>query len=130
MAKKKSVEDTPLEPPEPPNEFDQAPEVEPVVDDTPIKVRALKTGYYEHIRRREGDVFTLIPRDVTVYNIQGGRPVLDDKGQPVMRHLTPADQFSVLWMELAEADEPETRPRGAQNALTAYTEDLKRQRRR
>lgn len=31
----------------------------PAVKDHPIKVRATQTGYYDHARRREGDVFTI-----------------------------------------------------------------------
>lgn len=31
----------------------------PAVKDDPIKVRALMMGYYDHIRRREGDVFVI-----------------------------------------------------------------------
>jgi len=31
----------------------------PAVKDDPIKVRAIRMGYYDHIRRREGDVFVI-----------------------------------------------------------------------
>lgn len=31
----------------------------PVTKDNPIKVEAIATGYYDHIRRREGDVFVI-----------------------------------------------------------------------
>jgi hypothetical protein len=96
------------------------------VDDTPIKVRAFRVGYYEHVRRRVGHVFYLIPRDVTVYNIRGGRPELDENKQVVMKHLTPQDQFSPLWMELVDDDEPETEAEGAQAALTKATNELKK----
>jgi len=34
-----------------------APQTEPKVKAKRIKVRALRTGYYDHARRREGDVF-------------------------------------------------------------------------
>lgn len=62
-----------------------------------IRVRATRTGYYEHVRRREGDVFTLIPRTIPVMDRKTGKPTGDS------RILTAKEQFSEVWMELAPA---------------------------
>jgi len=63
-----------------------------------IRVRAIRTGYYEHIRRREGDVFDLVPRQGFTNEVvreAGKRPRKVQK--PYV--LTAEDQFSVEWME-------------------------------
>lgn len=55
-----------------------------------IKVKATQLGYYEHKRRRAGDVFVLIP--------------LKDKNGNV---ITARQQFSKKWMEVVPASTPE-----------------------
>ena len=55
-----------------------------------IKVRATQLGYYEHKRRREGDVFVLIPITDRYGNI-----------------ITARQQFSKKWMEVVPAETPE-----------------------
>ena len=92
-----------------------------------MKVRATRVGYYEHIRRRLGDVFTPIPREVTLCNVDAGKPLLDEKGKPKMRLLTPEDQFSHIWMERVDADEPE-KITPAPEALAQAQKELKRSR--
>lgn len=67
-----------------------------------IRVRATRTGYYEHVRRREGDVFTLIPRSIPVMDRKTGKPTGE------MRIFTAKEQFSEVWMELAPATARET----------------------
>lgn len=52
-----------------------------------MKVRALKLGYYQHKRRREGDVFTLVPVKA-----------VDKDGKSYV--VPPEKQFSNRWMEL------------------------------
>ena len=51
-----------------------------------MKVRATKLGYYDLLKRKEGDVFEL-------KEIKG----LDMNGKPVT--YSPQDQFSSKWME-------------------------------
>lgn len=87
-----------------------------------IRVRATQTGYYNHIRRREGDVFTLVAREGLLM-----QPVMkkaakgDDSdaeqavhprtGEPMFRQvrgrLSARDQFSENWMEVVSDDETE-----------------------
>ena len=67
-----------------------------------MKVRALGAsdmwvGFYNHVRRRGGDVFTLIPQEG-----------LDKDGKP--KTITPDQQFSKRWMERVDDLTPETRP--------------------
>lgn len=87
-----------------------------------MKVRATRLGYYEHIRRREGDVFTLVPRDVTIVDVKSQKIVLEN-GKPKMRHLTVEDQFSVNWMERVDEATPE-RITPAQAALSKVNNEL------
>lgn len=89
-----------------------------------MKVRALRTGYYEHLRRRgddvmgegNGDVFELIQREITL---------VDTKTQvrTGTRILSPEDQFSENWMVKVEDDTPE-RTTGAQAVLTKMNDDI------
>lgn len=84
----------------------------PVIDGPTIKVRATAMGEYEYARRREGDVFTLKPRMVTVVETTKGHPRFgepkrDEHGQPLMRLLTAEEQFSPRWMERVDESEPE-----------------------
>ena len=51
-------------------------------------VKAKRLGFYEHLRRREGSVFTLIDR------------VIEKDGKKFT--LTAAQQFSDIWMEKME----------------------------
>src|SRR2546427_12636557 len=88
-----------------------------------IKVRALSTGYYAHCRQREGDVFTLEPREVTIYNVGAGRPEYDEDGKPKMRLLTAREQFSPFWMEKVP-DTTEERTTPAQAALSKANQEL------
>jgi len=69
-----------------------------------IRVRALADGYYEHIRRREGAVFTLVPRRLT-----DPRQIADhEKRHPGSNGiLTAEQQFSERWMEKVSANERE-----------------------
>jgi hypothetical protein len=72
-----------------------------------MKVRAIKLGYYEHIRRRVGDVFELIP-------------LKDSKGKTISIE----QQFSDKWMEKVAKGTPE-KSTGAQAALNAEQASLK-----
>ena len=84
-----------------------------------IRVRATATGYYEHIRRREGDVFDLKPREGTVTEVlheNPDDPDSDPKLDPrtnlprtrtVKRTITAEEQFSDRWMERVDAAEQE-----------------------
>jgi hypothetical protein len=80
-----------------------------------IRVRALKTGYYDDVRRRPGDVFELHPREGTFTE-----KVVDEKTgevktekatstpltKEVEKVLPAEDQFSKKWMEKVSADTP------------------------
>jgi|SRR6185503_1376806 len=82
-----------------------------------MRVRATAPGYYNHIRRREGDVFTLVSREGLI-----SEPVVDTEtgeqrvhprtGEPMFRQvqgvLTPEEQFSDKWMEAVSDEEQET----------------------
>lgn len=71
-----------------------------------MKVRAkgasdVWVGYYNHIRRRGGDVFTLQP----ITRMRKG-----SDGKEKMVTITAAQQFSERWMEKVPDQAPETRP--------------------
>lgn len=55
-----------------------------------IKVEATQLGYYEHKRRREGDVFVLVTRKDRYGNT-----------------MTAKSQFSKKWMKVVSQDTPE-----------------------
>lgn len=57
-----------------------------------MKVRAIKLGYYGHLRRREGVIFEL-------KQVEG----LDSKGKP--HTFTEEEQFSDKWMEKLDTEE-------------------------
>jgi hypothetical protein len=93
-----------------------------------VRVRATKLGYYEHSRRRPGDVFTLKPREITVYNVSLQRPEVDPAtGEVRMRLITAMQQFSPNWMELVDPSEVETIT-GAQKAIDQANADTFRSR--
>lgn len=101
-----------------------------------IRVRATQVGYIGDppIRRREGDVFTLQPREGKFTE-----PVLDEDGyqmldrnefpmtREVKRTQSAAEQFSANWMEPINADEEE-RLTTAQNAINEQHDQLLRER--
>jgi len=84
-----------------------------------IRVRATATGYYEHTRRREGDVFDLKPREGVVTEVirenpddPNSNPKLDPRThlpltRTVTRTITAEEQFSDRWMERVDDDEQE-----------------------
>lgn len=63
-----------------------------------MRVKATKTGFYNHIRRREGDVFTLIPVS-TVERDEKGQVKFDATGNTTPVVISPDKQFSPRWME-------------------------------
>lgn len=96
-----------------------------------IRVRALSLGYYNHVRRREGDVFTLIPlpngvKEVAVLD-KDGEPKEDRFGRLLTKRevgpVTAEDQFSELWMERVSDDHPEKVTTGAE-ALKAHHDEV------
>ena len=90
-----------------------------------IKVRCIhpKGVYYEYLRRREGDVFYLVPKWITVCNKDTGSPVMEN-GKAQKRLVTAAEQFSSVTMEKVEdEDEPETITT-SQMALNRVVEEL------
>lgn len=109
--------------------------VGPVEGDA-IRVRATQTGYYNHIRRREGDVFTLVPRQGQILvpvmkkpkgggeeeqatHPRTGEPMF----KPVQATLSPQDQFSDRWMEVVSDDETE-RTSTAKDAIKKRHDEL------
>ena len=87
-----------------------------------IKVRATQMFYYEHLRRREGDVFYLSPKYVTQVDKVSTLPLQKD-GKPVMKLYTAEDQFDPNIMERVEDEEPE-RVTTAQQALNKAQDEL------
>lgn len=74
-----------------------------------IRVRVIdpRGVYYEHLRRREGDVFDLNPKMITETDKNTGGPAFDEKGKPRMKLVTAQEQFSPKTMEIVDMDEPE-----------------------
>lgn len=85
-----------------------------------IKVRATQAGYYDHARRRPGDVFTidgaLLEEDVL-------------QGKKVVRKKGDVAAFSKRWMERVDDDEREHISTGA-DALREQNQELLAARRR
>lgn len=73
-----------------------------------LKVRAKALGYYGDIRRRQGDVFELVEREV------------GDKQH--RRKLTVDQQFSENWME--KVDDSAKSERQSQSAVTRNDADI------
>jgi hypothetical protein len=92
-----------------------------------IKVRATVMGEYEYARRREGDVFTLKPREITLVDPVTRKPIIEN-GKFKTRLLTAEDQFSSRWMERI-SDEAEETITGAQAALNKETDAINEGRR-
>lgn len=72
-----------------------------------MKVRATQLGYYNHVRRREGDVFTLVE-------------MKDADGNQISAE----DQFSQRWMEPVDDDTPE-RVSTSQEQIKRQTAELR-----
>lgn len=64
-----------------------------------VKVMATSTGYYDHVRRRPGDVF-LIDAAPLEEDLKRNGKVVRKKGEIAA--------FSTRWMELVDADTPES----------------------
>jgi hypothetical protein len=107
----------------------KAPAADPVDPADPratetIRVRATQMGYYEHVRRRTGDVFTLIPRKGTFTELvldKDDEPKLNKQGFALTcevddKVLTAEEQFSPAWMEKVDPRTPE-RTTGPQQDL-------------
>jgi hypothetical protein len=79
-----------------------------------LRVRATRLGYYDHKRRREGDVFTLRP--VVGKKLEKTTP--GGVGKLVPHTFTVEEQFSEYWMEVVASSTPEH--------TTSAPEDLRR----
>lgn len=106
-----------------------APEVEaaapkPVGGGT-IRVRAVlgdTVAYFDGVRIRDGEVFTLRPREVPVVEkSKGGKigPIKKVAGKVATRIMSAEEQFSERWMVRVDESVEETAPVGAQAALDA-----------
>jgi hypothetical protein len=82
---------------------------------TKLKVRALRTGYFEHIRRHENDVFVIRSKDGYIKT---------GTGKLIPKHFSAKDQFSESWMEIVDEATPE-KVTGAQAALSSASNDIK-----
>ena len=89
-----------------------------------VRVRCIDPRgiYYNFARRREGDVFDLIPMYVTVVDEATGKPKLEN-GQVVKVLKTAEQQFSQQTMELVDDSTPE-RTTTAQQALNKVQDEL------
>ena len=61
-----------------------------------MRVRAKSMGYIYNVRKREGEVFDLVP-------VKGYKKNGDVLGEPVV--YSPEQQFSDKWMEKVDADD-------------------------
>ncbi len=112
-------------------------------DASVIRVRALETGSYPEfdvihtgsgdiitkdlnwVRRREGDVFDLIPYEIpvtkmTVIKTRDGeinipKPATDRSGTPMRRMNTEEERFSSRWMVRVPSDTPLSKTGGQEN---------------
>lgn len=57
-----------------------------------IKVKALRLGYYEHLRRREGDVFDM-ELDIFMPKNKQGKPFMKDDKPVVCSWVEPLEQI-------------------------------------
>lgn len=89
-----------------------------------IKVRCTHPQgiYYDFRRRREGDVFLLIPQYVAEYDDATMRPKYKD-GKPILKLVTAAEQFNPAKMEKVDDDLPETITT-AQSAINKASDEL------
>lgn len=89
-----------------------------------IKVRCIdpRGVYYNFMRRRQGDVFTLIPQYVAVLDPVTMKPVMEN-GQPKTKLISAKEQFSAQTMELVDQQEPETMTT-AQDAVNKTINEL------
>jgi len=70
-------------------------------------------GFYNHVRRRGGDVFELIPMEATVrlgdkFSSSKGERTNLKPGEKIT--ITPEQQFAPKWMEQVDETTPETKP--------------------
>jgi hypothetical protein len=72
-----------------------------------IKVKVIdpRGTYYDFLRRREGDVFYLIPMYTPVIDSNTGKAVIEN-GEVKKRLVTAEEQFSSNVMEKVDDDEP------------------------
>lgn len=89
-----------------------------------IRVRCIHPPgiYYDFVRRREGDVFDLIPMYVTQIDPNTGRPKLEN-GEPVKRLVTAKEQFIPDKMERVDETVP-VQVTTAQGALNRKQDEL------
>lgn len=92
------------------------------LDGPRIKVMAKRMLYYEHLRRREGDVFYLSPKLVTMVDKKTTRPIVE-KGQIKKKLFTAEEQFDPDIMERVDEAEPE-RITTSQQALDKAQDEL------
>lgn len=78
--------------------------------------------YYNFNRRREGDVFTLVPMYVTIIDDKTGKPVMKN-GEVQKKLVTAEQQFSSESMEKVDDSEP-IRVTTAQDALNKAQDEL------
>lgn len=80
-----------------------------------LRVRATELGFYNHLRRRPGDVFTLRPY----------KTMQVENGKKVEVIVSAEHQFSKKWMELVDKSTPE-KVSTSQQALDATSAEIKR----
>lgn len=69
-----------------------------------VRYTAIRPMYYNFHRRREGDVFTLIPMYVPEVDQETFKPIME-KGQIKKRLVTAEEQFNAANMERLDDDE-------------------------
>lgn len=104
------------------------------VDTRKVKVIATRMGYYQHKRRREGDVFHLVPLRTVKRATQEdcdkdskltiGMVLKDPRTrQPIPVIKTAMEQFSEKWMEIVDTDVP-TRITGLKEGMRKEHDDI------
>lgn len=77
-----------------------------------MKVRATRDGYYNHIRRRTGDVFELVPTERIINFFKDHtlreKVRLNPMATWPKETVSPKDQFSESWMEKVDSKTPES----------------------
>lgn len=74
-----------------------------------MKVRAIELGYYEHARRKPGDVFYLKPYEISLRDEMGA--LVKENGKFKKVTVSVEEQFSDTWMEKVEDEAPPQKAR-------------------
>jgi len=106
---------------------DDGPRVQPT-QAKPIKVRAIREGYYEHLRRFPGDVFEIRGDVYQADVVLTGRTRDHELVRHVQHHAGEVIDFSAEWMERVDDQALPLNQRTAQQILDQEHETILRDR--